>query len=126
MAQESSQKTVEDKGRLQQFLPVFILVPLPVCVVLEVLIAGAFWVIPNVGNAPGWILNVLEAVCCTPYLGAILLAILGEILFLTVLKTWRTLWINILMWINPLLIGMHILIIAWIIFELTYANPFTF
>ena len=126
MAQESSQKTLKEKGRLRQFLPLFTLLPLPACVLLEVLIGAAFWVIPNSGNAPGWILNVLEAVCCAPYLGAILLALIGEILFLSILRTWRTGWMKLLLWLNPLLIGLHILLIAWIFYELTYTNPFTF
>jgi hypothetical protein len=126
MAQESSPRPLEDKSKLRQYLPWFTLLPLPVCVFMEVLIGSAFWIIPNSGNAPGWILNVLETVCCGPYLGAILLAIVAEILFLTALKTWRTGWMKIMMWINPILIGIHILLIAWIFLELTYANPFTF
>ena len=126
MDQETSPKPLEDKSKLRQYLPLFTLLPLPVCVFIEVLIGSAFLVIPNVGSTPGWIANVLEAVCCGPYLLSILLAIIGEILFLTALKTWRTGWMKILMWINPILIGIHILIIAWIFLELTYSNPFTF
>lgn len=117
---------MKDKNKPQQFLALFTLLPLPLCFLVEVLIGIAFWVIPNSGNAPGWILNVLEYVCCTPYLGSILLAIIGETLFLAFRKTRRTVWMNILMWINPILIGIHFLIIIYIFLELSYGNPFTF
>jgi len=126
MAHAMPQNQVEDKRQLEQFLALFTLMPLPLCVLLEVLIGIAFLVIPNSGNAPGWILSAFETICCAPYLGAILLAIIGETLFLTLWKTRRTVWMNILMWINPILIGIHILIIGWIFFELAYRNPFTF
>jgi hypothetical protein len=78
---------MEDIKKLQQTFAMFTLLPLSLCVLLEVLIGIAFWVIPNSGNGPGWILNVLDAICCGPYLGSILLAIIGEALFLTVWKT---------------------------------------
>lgn len=112
--------------KFQRSFALVTLLPYPLCVLLELLIGTAFWVIPNSGNAPGWILSVLEAICCTPYLGSILLAIIGEVLFLTAWRASRILWVNILMWLNPLLVGIHILVIGYIIIEFTYTNPFTF
>jgi len=126
MAQETAHKEVEDEIKPQTSIALITLLPLPLAVVLEVLIGTAFWLIPNSGNAPGWILTVLETICCAPYLASILLAIIGEILYFTVWKTYRKVWVTILIWINPLLIGLHLLILGYIFFELTYGNPFTF
>ena len=120
------QKQMDDKIKFRQSFALFTLLPFPLCVLLEVLIGIIFWLIPNSGNAPGWIANVGEAVCCLPYLVSILLAIVGEILSLTAWRSSRTLWTNILIWLNPILIAIHVLVIGYIYYEIIYAHPFTF
>ena len=102
------------------------LVPFPVLFLLGVLIGGAFWAIPNSGNAPGWIANVLEAIYCAPYLSSILAAMLGVVLALTVWRASRTLLVNILICLNIGLVVLNVLAVGTIYYVLTYTNPFTF
>ena len=126
MAQENKPRPAEDTKRMQRPLALFTLIPFPLCVILEVLLATIFLIIPNAGNLPGWILEVLKALCCAPYLGSVLLAVAGEILGLTLWKSSRTVWIHILLWLNPILLGLHLILIGYIFYALTYTNPFTF
>jgi uncharacterized membrane protein (DUF485 family) len=124
--QDNLGKPMEDKNKHQRFIVLLTLLPFPLFFLFGVLIGAAFWAIPNAGNAPGWILNVLEVIYCVPYLNSILVAILGIILSLTVWRSSRTLWINILIGIDIGLVGLNVLVVGIIYYVLTYTQPFTF
>ncbi len=126
MAQDNTRNLMDD-GTMQSFA-VFTLLPFPLLFLLGVLIVVALLVTPNSGYAPGWIGSALEAIYCMPYLGSGLLAIIGIILSFTAWKTPRTLWINILIWINAILLGVQVLAACYLYYAITYTDflHFTF
>jgi hypothetical protein len=115
-----------ERVKFQRSLALIVLAPWPICVLLEVLGVLVLWWTPNWGNSPGWTYNVLLAVGCMPYFGSIALAILGEVLGLTAWRRTRTRLINLLLWVNPVLLLLHALLVGYIYYEIIILHPFIF
>ncbi len=117
MTQTNDLQQANDKLTVQRVFAWVTLLPFPIWFLLGALLWTVFIAManssPNSGDALGWIAIAAAALYFPIYFILIFAAFLGVILSLTVLKKALTRFLNLLFWIDAVLVVVHVLFLAF-------------